>query len=166
LVGLTEAELLDIADGLPADPDRPDRLPTLGLWTNPSDVTHVTARSVLACLQSLSRRARTTTPYLLLADAVASLDVRSQLRQRFKAGPERAIANVDLFLEMARAYLVRGLRAFACDMRSNWEEAVRQAEGLLKAREAVEDRGDGAVASRADVIAARIIARKSTRVSI
>jgi hypothetical protein len=92
--------------------------------------------------------------------------VRSQLRQRFKAGPERAIANVDLFLEMARAYLVRGLRAFACDMRSNWEEAVRQAEGLLKAREAVEDRGDGAVASRADVIAARIIARKSTRVSI
>ena len=129
LVGLTEAELLDIADGLPPDPDRPDRLPTLGLWTNPSDVTHVTARSVLACLQSLSRRARTTTPYILLADAVAALHVRPQLRQRFQAGPERAIANVDLFLEMARAYDVRGLRAFARDMRSNWEEAVRQAEG-------------------------------------
>jgi ATP-dependent exoDNAse (exonuclease V) beta subunit len=129
LVGLTEAELLDIADGLPPDPGRPDRLPTLGLWTNSSDVTHVQARSVLACLQSLSRRARTTTPYILLADAVASLNVRSQLRQRFKAGPERAIANVDLFLEMARAYGVRGLRAFARDMRSNWEEAVRQAEG-------------------------------------
>ena len=27
LVGLTEAELLDIAEGLPIDPDRPDRLP-------------------------------------------------------------------------------------------------------------------------------------------
>src|SRR6202035_485143 len=37
--------------------------------------------------------------------------------------------NVDLFLEMARAYGVRGLRAFARDMRSNWEEVVRQAEG-------------------------------------
>jgi ATP-dependent exoDNAse (exonuclease V) beta subunit len=55
--------------------------------------------------------------------------VRPQLRQRFKGGPERAIANVDLFLEMARAYDVRGLRVFARDMRSNWEEAVRQAEG-------------------------------------
>jgi ATP-dependent exoDNAse (exonuclease V) beta subunit len=30
---------------------------------------------------------------------------------------------------MARAYDVRGLRAFASDMRANWEEAVRQVEG-------------------------------------
>jgi exodeoxyribonuclease-5 len=129
LVGLTEAELLDIADGLPADPDRPDRLPTLSLWTNPTHVAHDTARSVLSCLQSLRRRVSTTTPYILLADAIAALDVRAQLRQRFKAVPQRAIANVDLFLEMSRAYGVRGLRAFARDMRYNWEEAVRQAEG-------------------------------------
>jgi exodeoxyribonuclease-5 len=129
LVGLTEAELLDIADGLPPDPDRPDRLPILGLWTDPAHLTHDTARSVLDILESLRRRARTTTPYILLADAVASLHVRPQLRQRFKSGAERAIANVDLFLEMARAYDVRGLRAFARDMRANWEEAVRQVEG-------------------------------------
>jgi ATP-dependent exoDNAse (exonuclease V) beta subunit len=108
LVGLTEAELLDIADGLPPDPDKSDRLPTLSLWTNPAHVIHDTARSVLALLQSLRRRARTTTPYILLADAVAALHVPPQLRQRFKGGPERAIANVDLFLEMARAYGVRG----------------------------------------------------------
>jgi exodeoxyribonuclease-5 len=57
------------------------------------------------------------------------LNVRSQLRQRFKTGPERALANVDLYLEMARGYEVRGLRAFARDMRSNWEEAVRRVEG-------------------------------------
>ena len=31
--------------------------------------------------------------------------------------------------EMARAYDVRGLRAFARDMRANWEEAVREVEG-------------------------------------
>ena len=37
------------------------------------------------------------------------LNVRPQLRQRFKTGAERAIANVDLFLEMSRAYDVRGL---------------------------------------------------------
>jgi exodeoxyribonuclease-5 len=129
LVGLTEAELLDIADELPEDSEKPGRLPMLGLWTDPAHVTHETARSVLSILQSLRRRARTTTPYVLLADAVASLHVRPQLRQRFKSGAERAIANVDLFLEMARAYDVRGLRAFARDMRANWEEAVRQVEG-------------------------------------
>jgi ATP-dependent exoDNAse (exonuclease V) beta subunit len=128
LVGLTEAELLDIADGLPPNADT-GRLPMLSLWTNPSQVTHETARSVLSTLQSLRRRARTTTPYILLTDAIAALHMRPQLRQRFKGGPERAIANVDLFLEMARAYGVRGLRVFAHDMRSNWEEAVRQAEG-------------------------------------
>jgi ATP-dependent exoDNAse (exonuclease V) beta subunit len=66
---------------------------------------------------------------MLLADAITALNVRPQLRQRFKAGPERALANVDLYLEMARAYDVRGLRAFARDMRKNWEEAVRQVEG-------------------------------------
>src|SRR5580704_10478628 len=34
-----------------------------------------------------------------------------------------------LFLEMSRAYDVRGLRAFARDMRANWDEATRQVEG-------------------------------------
>ena len=66
---------------------------------------------------------------MLLADAVSALNVRPQLRQRFKTGAERAIANVDLFLEMSRAYDVRGLRAFARDMRANWDEATRQVEG-------------------------------------
>ena len=84
---------------------------------------------VLEKLQAIARRARSTTPYLLLAEATSALNVRPQLRQRFKAGPERALANVDLYLEMARDYDVRGLRAFARDMRSNWEEAARQVEG-------------------------------------
>jgi superfamily I DNA/RNA helicase len=64
-----------------------------------------------------------------LSDAISLLHVRSQLRQRFKTSADRALANVDVFLEMARAYDVRGLRAFARDMRGNWEEAVRQVEG-------------------------------------
>jgi ATP-dependent exoDNAse (exonuclease V) beta subunit len=125
LVGLTEGELLDIADVLPPDPTRPDRLPCLDLRTESAAVGHDVARSVLEVLQSLYRSARSTTPYALLADAIAALNVRPQLRQRFRGGSERAIANVDLFLEMARAYEVRGLRAFARDMRANWMEAVR-----------------------------------------
>jgi ATP-dependent exoDNAse (exonuclease V) beta subunit len=129
LVGLTENELLDIVNGLPADPDRPGRLPMLTLRTEASLVQHPLARTVISDLQSLRRRTRTTTPYALLADAMTMLHVRPHLRQRFKTGAERAVANVDLFLEFARAYDVRGLRAFARDMRKNWEEDVGQAEG-------------------------------------
>jgi exodeoxyribonuclease-5 len=129
LVGLTEAELLDIAEGRPVDPQRPDYLQNLSLWTPPEQIGHDLARSVIEKLQAIGRRARSTTPYMLLADATSTLNVRPQLRQRFKAGPERALANVDLYLEMARGYDVRGLRALARDMRSNWEEAVRQVEG-------------------------------------
>ena len=120
---------------MPADASRPDRLPNLDLRTDAATVKHELARSVLEILQSLHRRARSTTPYALLADAVAALNVRPQLRQRFRGGSERAIANVDLFLEMARAYDVRGLRAFARDMRANWEDAVRQVEGRPDAEE-------------------------------
>ena len=129
LVGLTEGELLDIAEQLPADEERPDRLPHLDLRTDVGHVKHELARHVLEILQSLHMRFRSTTPYVLLADAIAALNVHSQLRQRFKGGAERAIANVDLFLEMSRAYDVRGMAAFARDMRANWEEAVRQVEG-------------------------------------
>ena len=64
---------------------------------------------------------------MLLADGITALNVRAQLRQRFKASAERAIANVDLFLEMSRAYDARGL--LARDMTANWEEAKRQVEG-------------------------------------
>jgi ATP-dependent exoDNAse (exonuclease V) beta subunit len=129
LVGLTESELLDIVEALPPDPSRPDQLPCLDLRVDVALVPNEVARSVLEILQSLHWRARSTTPYMLLADAFASLNVRPQLGQRFKSGAERAIANVDLFLEMSRAYDVRGLRVFARDMRANWDEATRQVEG-------------------------------------
>jgi len=135
LVGLTEAELLDIAEALPVDQDRPDRLPQLNLWTDPEHIRHDLARFVIRSLQSLAMRARFTTPYALLSDAVGLLNVRAQLRQRFKAGADRALANTDVFLEMSRAYDVRGLRAFASDMHANWEEAVRQVEGRPDAEE-------------------------------
>ena len=135
LIGLTETELLDVADALPLDPDHPDKLPQLNLWTDPEEIRHDLARSVVRSLQSLAMRARSTTPYALLSDAIGLLNIRSQLRQRFKAGADRALANTDVFLEMSRAYDVRGLRAFASDMRSNWEEAVRQVEGRPDAEE-------------------------------
>jgi exodeoxyribonuclease-5 len=135
LVGLTEAELLDISEALPADLDHPDCLPQFTLWTQLDHVKHELARRALEILQSLAKRARSTTPYMLLSDAISLLNVRAQLRQRFRAGADRALANVDLFLQTARAYDVRGLRAFAHDVRVNWEEQVRQVEGRPDAEE-------------------------------
>ena len=129
LVGLTEAELLDISEGLPVDPDRPDRLQNLSLWTESARINHEIARRVLEILKSLARRTRSTTPCMLMSDAMSLLNVRSQLRQRFRASADRALANVDLFLERTRAYDVRGMRAFARDMRANWENELRQVEG-------------------------------------
>ncbi|MFK4511804.1 UvrD-helicase domain-containing protein [Bradyrhizobium daqingense] len=135
LVGLSETELLDIADGLPTDPRRSDRLPHLSLWTEPDNINHELARDVIKILQSLARRARSTTPYALLSDAVSLLNVRAHFRHRFPASADRVLANLDLFLEMSRAYDVRGFLAFARDMRANWEEQVLQVEGRPDAEE-------------------------------
>ena len=80
-------------------------------------------------LQALGRRARSTTPYMLLADATECIECTPAIAATIQGRAERALANVDLYLEMARGYDVRGLRALARDMRANWEEAVRQVEG-------------------------------------
>ncbi|ABE37277.1 UvrD/REP helicase [Rhodopseudomonas palustris BisB5] len=135
LIGLTENELLDIMEGLPVDPDRPARLPTLTVGTNPEHIAHAVARKAIENLQALRRRIRITTPYALLADAMSDFHVRPHLRQRFRTGAERAVANVDLFLEFARAYDVRGLRAFSRDMTAKWEDDEDQAEGRPDAEE-------------------------------
>lgn len=135
LVGLSETELLDIAEALPTDPERPNRLPNLLLWTELDSIKHDLAREVIKSLQSLARRARSTTPYVLLSDAASLLGIRAHFRHRFPASADRVLANLDLFLEMSRAYDVRGLRAFAKDMRANWEEQVLQVEGRPDAEE-------------------------------
>ncbi|KAA0078154.1 UvrD-helicase domain-containing protein [Tardiphaga sp. P9-11] len=135
IVGLTETELLDIVEQLPVDPKQPDRLPMLSLRTDPDKIANATASNAIRILAFLRGQGRKTTPYSLLSDAVAALHIRPQLRQRFKEGTERAVANVDLFLELARAYDIRGLRAFARDMRAKWEDTVRQVEGRPDAEE-------------------------------
>ena len=108
LVGLTEEELLDIIDDLPTPVD-PDRIPRFSLWTERSEIAHPLAKEIVEILQGLARRARSTTPFVLLAEAVEELRVRPILKQRHPGGAERALANVDLYLEMARPYDVRGL---------------------------------------------------------
>ena len=127
LVGLTEE---DIADAIIALPMLPDGTPQrLHLWTDRQAISNYVLGRAVEVLQTLARKARQTTPYQLMAEAVEELNVRPVLRARYLRGAERALANVELFLEMARAYDARGLKAFAEAMRVNWNDAQKEMEG-------------------------------------
>mgnify|MGYP006424845503 CR=1 FL=1 len=135
LVGLTEQQLLDCTAALPRDPERPDRIPTLNLNVDPDVLPEPVARQTLHVLRGLRKRAPYVTPFELLAEAVEELRVRPILEQRHPRSAERALSNVDLYLELARPYAVRGLKAFASDMRKKWEASTSQAEGRPDAQE-------------------------------
>ena len=119
LIGLSETELLDIADALPADPARPDRLPQLKLWSDvqqhpPPTRPWRTASRYRNSVDALVRRrlsscSPTRSRHSMCAPSFGNASGLAQ---------SASLANVDLFLEMARAYDVRGLRAFARDMRA------------------------------------------------
>ncbi|MEQ8693941.1 MAG: UvrD-helicase domain-containing protein [Gammaproteobacteria bacterium] len=135
LVGLAEEELLDIVWALPRSENDPDALPRLDLGVDPETVQHPLARDVLERLQGLRRRANSTTPHDVLSQAVDVLRVRPILLQRHRGQAERALANVDLYLSLARAYPVRGLRAFAEVMAAAWADESRAVEGRPDAQE-------------------------------
>ncbi|MFZ0958156.1 MAG: UvrD-helicase domain-containing protein [Candidatus Sulfotelmatobacter sp.] len=130
LVGLTEHELLDIVVGLP---QRDGEYGRLRLWTDAAEINHPLAAEVIRVLQGLGRRAYQTSPFDILSAAVEELHVRAILAQRHPRYVERALANVERFLEMAKPYSVRGLRVFADDMTRLWEEGEREVEGRADA---------------------------------
>src|SRR5215218_4584002 len=134
-VGLTDEQLLDIVGELPRDPERPGELPALKLFLDPARVAHPLARLVLERLQALAKRANSTTPHDLLSRAVDVLHLRPILQQRHHGHAERALANVDLFLDLARPYAVRGLEAFGQAMMEAWEGQTRALEGRPDAQE-------------------------------
>jgi len=130
LVGLTEHELLDIVVGLP---ERDGEYGRLRLWTDAVEIKHPLAAEVIRVLQGLGRKAYQTSPFDILSAAVEELHVRAILAQRHPRYVERALANVERFLEMAKPYSVRGLRVFADDMTRLWEEGEREVEGRADA---------------------------------
>jgi ATP-dependent exoDNAse (exonuclease V) beta subunit len=130
LVGLTEQELLDIVAGLPQHDGEYGRL---RLWTGAIEVNHPLAAEVIRVLQGLGRKAYQTSPFDILSAAAEELHVRAVLAQRHPRYVERALANVERFLEMAKPYGVRGLRVFADDMTRLWEEGEREVEGRADA---------------------------------
>ncbi len=130
LVGLTEQKLLDIVVGLP---QRDGEYGRLRLWTDAAEINHPLAAEVIRVLQGLGRKAYQTSPFDILSAAVEELHVRAILAQRHPRYVERALANVERFLEMAKPYSVRGLRVFADDMTRLWEEGEREVEGRADA---------------------------------
>ena len=134
LVGLTEEELLDIVWALPRSENGQDGLPRFDLNVEPEAIVHPYAREIVERLRVLRRRVNSTTPHDLLSQAVDSLRVRPILLQRHGQA-ERALANVDLYLNLSRAYAVRGVRAFSEAMTAAWTDESRAVEGRPDAQE-------------------------------
>lgn len=135
LVGLTEEELLDVVWALPRPEEAPEALPRFDLGVEPEAIANPHARDIIERLQALRRRVNTTTPHELLSQAVDVLRVRPVLLRRHRGQAERALANVDLYLSLSRAYAVRGLRAFAEAMKAAWTDESRAVEGRPDAQE-------------------------------
>ncbi|MGB4101277.1 MAG: UvrD-helicase domain-containing protein [Alphaproteobacteria bacterium] len=126
LVGLTEEEIADEIEELESSAGGPQRL---HLWTDLSQIRNPVLKQALTVLQNLTRKVRHITPYQLLAEAVEELQVRPILKARYPRGADRALANVELVLEMARAYAARGMVDFSRALWKRWEDGDAQAEG-------------------------------------
>ena len=126
LVGLTEEEL---ADEIQTLQQATNQAWPLYIWTDPALIRHPVLKGTIERLQNLARKARRTTPYQLLAEAVEELQVRPILKARHPRGSERTLANIELLLEMARAYAARGIAEFARALWERWKEGDAQAEG-------------------------------------
>jgi exodeoxyribonuclease-5 len=126
LVGLTEEE---IADEIASLQNAAGTTQWLHLWTDPTRINNPVLKQTMVVLQILARKARRTTPYQLLAEAMEELQVRPILSARHPRGAERALANVELVLEMARAYAARGIADFARALWERWADEDAQTEG-------------------------------------
>jgi exodeoxyribonuclease-5 len=135
LVGLTEEELLDIIWALPRSEDHPDIIRRLDLGVDASGIAHPVARLTIEKLQALYRRTNSTTPHVLLSQAVDVMRVRPILLERHRGQAERALANVDLYVSLTASFAVRGLRAFAEAMTAAWTDEARAVEGRPDAQE-------------------------------
>jgi ATP-dependent exoDNAse (exonuclease V) beta subunit len=138
LVGLTDAELLDITEQLQSSANAEGRPKYFSVLTEAELVAHPLARQVLEAIQLLRRRAATTTPMLLLSEAAEQLQMRVVLAARYGNRSARALANLDSLIEMARPYGVAGLRNFVHDLQRHWEAKTAKPEGRT-------DASDGAI---------------------
>jgi ATP-dependent exoDNAse (exonuclease V) beta subunit len=127
MIGLTDEELLDIAEVVQAASPPHE----FSIRTPLELVAHPLARSTLRTLQHLRRRASATTPRALLSEAIERLRLRVVLAARHRNRSARALANLDALIEMARPYDVAGLKAFVRNMQAAWEVGEPHREGRI-----------------------------------
>ena len=136
LVGATDEQLLDVAQALhEANAENPAVRRTLSLRTDPELVPDDGVRRVLERLAPLQAAALGRTPHQTMAAAIDRLEVRAIVRQRHRGQAARALANIERFLDGARAWSVRGLDAFARDAYRRWKDEERALEGRPSAEE-------------------------------
>jgi ATP-dependent exoDNAse (exonuclease V) beta subunit len=135
LVGLTDEQLLDIAEAIEVNTEAGASSRGFTVTTPLELVALPVAKAVLGHLQDLRRRAPVTTPLLLLSEAIERLNLRLVLAARYGSRGARALANLDALIEMARPYGVAGLRAFVRNLNENWESRSLRSEGRIDASE-------------------------------
>ncbi|MGY4334836.1 ATP-dependent exoDNAse (exonuclease V) beta subunit [Bradyrhizobium sp. LB7.2] len=91
------------------------------MQTLPEQINHPLARETLIVLRDWRRRVRRTTPFLPLSEAIDRLRVRATLAARGSDRAARTLANLDLLMEPARRYDVRGLKQLAQDIDADWK---------------------------------------------
>ena len=133
LVGLTEEQILDIAEAINACPDAEIAQRGFRLTTPLEWVELPLAKWVLGHLQDLRMRVPLTTPLILLSEAIERLQLRLVLTARHGNRGARALANLDALIEMARPYGIAGLHAFVMTLQDDWEHRVGRGEGRIDA---------------------------------
>lgn len=139
MVGLTDQELLDISEAVYAESADQDPSCTFDVRTRLDMVDNPLAKATLSILQDLRLRVASTTPRIVLSEAIEKLSLRVVLAARYGSRGARALANLDELINMAGAYDVSGLGAFVRDLQANWEDRARRSEGRIDATdEAIE----------------------------
>lgn len=146
MIGVTDEELLDVALALAADgakraaEGRAGEATTmtdarLTLATDPGLIPVARVAEVVRLLSPLCARRFSTAPHAILFEAVEALEARAVLVNRHGGQAARALANLERFLQSAKAYALRGLRAFADDMWAAWSAGSTEREGHVDALE-------------------------------
>ncbi len=119
LVGLTDRDLLDIAQSLEERSLKP-----LTIHTSSADILHPLGAQVMAILHDLWRKRRGTTPHALLSEAFERLRIVASTAARSKNQRARGLGNLGSLMERTRAYHVRGLKQLAIDLGTEWETSA------------------------------------------
>jgi CRISPR-associated exonuclease Cas4 len=119
LVGLTERELLNIAQSL-----RDRGIGPLTIRTAPAEIPHPLGALAVTILHDIWRKRRGTTPHGILSEAFEGLRIVASTAARFKDQRARGLSNLGSLMERARAYHVRGLKQLAVDLGTEWEAGL------------------------------------------